>query len=201
MQPARVHSASRLAAPPPPAGQAIAAEVLQLPAFASSSRVGIYITCERLREVDTGAILAAALQQGKRCYVPLVKDSNANMQLLHIDGLQDLHPAPPFGILEPAPSTPDGGAREDVLESAGLLDLLVMPGLGFDGAGGRLGRGGGYYDKFIGDLVARAHQLGRPPPLLLALAFREQLVEAVPMGPQDRRVDVLVLQDGAVSMM
>ncbi len=150
--------------------------------------------------MDTSSILAAALEQGKRCYVPLVKDSNSNMQLLHIDSLDDLHPAPPFGILEPAATQQDGSPREDVLTSAGLLDVLVLPGLGFDMSGGRLGRGGGYYDKFISDVVARAQQLGRPPPVLLALAFREQVVKGVPMGQLDRHINVLVLPDGAASM-
>jgi 5-formyltetrahydrofolate cyclo-ligase len=182
------------------AGQAIAEQVLALPAFAAASSIGIYITCERLREVDTGAVLAAALQQGKRCYVPLVQDSASNMQLLHIGSLQDLHPAPPFGILEPGASGADGSPREDALQAPGLLDVLVMPGLAFDRSGGRLGRGGGYYDKYVSALVARARQLGRPPPLLLALAFREQLVEACPMGEQDRRVDLLVLPEGPVEL-
>ena len=174
--------------------------MLQLPAFQCSSSIGIYVTCERLREVDTGGLLAAALQQGKRCFVPLVQDSSSNMQMLQIDGLEDLHPAPPFGILEPAASRPDGSARQDALAAPELLDVLVMPGLGFDAAGGRLGRGGGYYDKYAGDLAARAAALGRPAPLLLALAFREQLVEGrVPMGQLDRPVDVLVTPDGVVA--
>jgi 5-formyltetrahydrofolate cyclo-ligase len=122
------------------------------------------------------------------------------MQLLHIDSLDDLHPAPPFGILEPDIVKQDGSPREDVLLSLGLLDVLVMPGLGFDMSGGRLGRGGGYYDKFVSDVVTRAQQLGRPPPLLLALAFKEQVVESVPMGLQDKPIAVLVLPDGAVRM-
>eukprot|EP00775_Hariotina_reticulata_P011916 gene11916-12060_t len=139
--------------------------------FQRAHSVGLYVTCERLREVDTMAVLQAALQQGKQCYIPLVEDSNSNMSLLHIDTLEDLQPAPPFGILEPSRHHPDGSPRQH---------------------GHRLGRGGGYYDKLVHALDERAQQQGWGQPLLVALSFAEQLVVQVPMDSHDRRVDVLV---------
>ncbi|KAI8468605.1 MAG: hypothetical protein J3K34DRAFT_426698 [Monoraphidium minutum] len=127
------------------AGQSaeIASRVLASRAFCGAQAVGVYIHCDRLREVDTSALLAAAVKAGKRVYVPLVDDRDSNMRLLHIERVEELKAAPPYGILEPPPAYPDGGPRENVLEMPRPLDLLLMPGLGFDDRGGRLGRGGG----------------------------------------------------------
>lgn len=175
----------------------IAQHVLQSRFFHDASSVGLYVTCERLREVDTAALLGEALQHGKQVFVPLVEDKSSNMSLLHIHTLQDLQPAPPFGILEPSRNHPDSSPRMEVLEAPYQLDLLLMPGLGFDRTGGRLGRGGGYYDKLVHNLDDRAQQQQWHRPWLVALAFEEQLSgEPLPMDPHDRHVDVLATPGG-----
>lgn len=74
-----------------------------------------------------------------------------------------------------------------------------MPGLAFDRAGRRLGRGGGYYDKFIAAARRRAEQRGWPAPLLVALAFRAQLVGEVPVEEHDARVDAIVTADEVIA--
>ncbi|KAF5842972.1 hypothetical protein DUNSADRAFT_3565 [Dunaliella salina] len=63
---------------------AIARHILEAPFFSSSQNLGIYVHCARLREVDTSALLQAALASGKRCYVPVVEDKESNMKLLHL---------------------------------------------------------------------------------------------------------------------
>lgn len=175
----------------------ISGHLLSWRAFQAVGTVGIYIHCANLHEVDTMHILKAALETGKRVYVPLVDDRNSNMRLLHIDTLEDMKPAPPFGILEPSVSCADGNPRENVMEMERPLELLLMPGLGFDREGGRLGRGGGYFDKFVRGLKQRAADCGWDPPLLVALAFQEQVrEEGVPMDQHDQRVDALATPQG-----
>ncbi len=65
-----------------------------------------------------------------------------------------------------------------------MIDLVVVPGLGFDCTGNRLGRGRGFYDRFL----AHAEFSGST----CAVAFEEQVVETIPAHPHDIRVDMLI---------
>ncbi|KAG2438288.1 hypothetical protein HYH02_010986 [Chlamydomonas schloesseri] len=170
----------------------IAARVLGMSAYTKAGTLGIYLHCAKLREVDTTSVLQDALRQGKRCYVPVVEDKNSNMKFLHLDDMACLRTVPPFDILEPTGTYSDGTPRQDALQSGTCFDLLLVPGLGFDTSGRRLGRGGGYYDKMITGLQQLAAAAGREPPLLAALSYSAQVVGAVPVDEHDQLVDVLV---------
>ena len=64
-------------------------------------------------------------------------------------------------------------------------DIAFLPGVAFDRWGGRLGRGGGYYDRVLSK--------ARPElPFLCGLSYAFQVVDRVPMGPHDMRVDAVV---------
>ncbi|MDD3585788.1 MAG: 5-formyltetrahydrofolate cyclo-ligase [Thermoguttaceae bacterium] len=90
-----------------------------------------------------------------------------------------------FGILEPHMSLRnDPGHVVELSE----IDVVLVPGIAFDLVGGRLGRGAGFYDRFLSRLSKHA--------TLIALALGEQLVEAVPMEEHDRRVNYLVKTRG-----
>lgn len=64
------------------------------------------------------------------------------------------------------------------------IDAVLVPGLAFDRAGRRLGRGGGFYDRFLLRLPAAT--------LTIGVAYDGQIVDQVPFDPHDRRVDVVV---------
>lgn len=88
-----------------------------------------------------------------------------------------------FGMREPAADLPvfdPGSARGPI--------VVVTPGLAFDRALNRLGRGRGYYDRFLRQL----RRLSPVPVCAIAVAFSEQLVPEVPHGPDDERVDAVV---------
>lgn len=78
-------------------------------------------------------------------------------------------------IREPVPECPEIAPAE--------LDLILVPGLGFDRSGRRLGRGGGFYDRFLADPAIRATTCG--------ILFDTQLVEAIPAEPHDIVVNFL----------
>ena len=69
--------------------------------------------------------------------------------------------------------------------TAADLDCLVVPGLAFDRAGGRLGHGGGHYDRL----------LAGPRGLTVGLAREDQCVASVPCGPGDIRLDFIVTEE------
>lgn len=69
------------------------------------------------------------------------------------------------------------------------LAAVIVPGLAFDRRGGRLGRGAGFYDRFIA-------RLDRPAVRVIGVCFEAQLVERAPTEPHDARMDAVVTENG-----
>lgn len=88
-----------------------------------------------------------------------------------------------FGTREPA-----GG---DVIPF-GEASVLLVPGVAFDRSGARLGRGGGFYDRLLGDAALSAQRI--------AVCFACQLVERVPVEPHDAEVAAIVTEDGWIEV-
>lgn len=76
-------------------------------------------------------------------------------------------------------------------------EVLLVPLLAFDARGGRLGYGGGYYDRTIAGLRAD----GGPPILACGLAFADQEVGEVPCEPYDMRLDAVITENGLRMLM
>lgn len=73
----------------------------------------------------------------------------------------------------------------------GGLDLILMPGLGFDRSGRRLGRGKGFYDNYL----ERCIKLSREKPYTIAVAFKEQLCQEIPVDDHDMLIDEVLYED------
>jgi len=140
-------------------------------------------------EIDTQPVMEAALADGKRVAVPRI-DGN-DISFVELDtGWRDWPrdrwniPAPPQTL----PSLSPGGI-------AAASTLALVPGLAFDRSGGRLGRGRGYYDRFLSGLAGARSALGKEAASFTAVAFgySSQLVARVPMDERDRRLDGLAL--------
>lgn len=80
-----------------------------------------------------------------------------------------------FGILEPQGERPCG---------AGEIDLAVCPGVAFTADGRRLGRGRGYYDRYLGQPAFRGYRVG--------VCYAHQLVDDLPAEPHDVRMDTVI---------
>ena len=129
-------------------------------------------------EPCTSAFLQTVLDAGKTLVLPRVEDRNL-LGLYAVTDLQrELAPGT-WGIREPRP---EACARVEPQ----ALDFVLVPGVAFDRRGGRLGYGGGFYDRLIGGLRRR--------PALVAGAFEVQMVERVPSDDHDVRVDLVVTE-------
>lgn len=160
------------------AGERIAAIAAVEPSWRAAATIALFKAIRG--EVDTDPLVRLAWAGGKRVLLPRVV-GDALVFHLWTRG-ESLTPGA-LGVLEP-----DAGAP---VVAVGAADLVFVPGLAFDRAGGRLGRGAGYYDRALAGLGARA---GSSP--LVGLGFALQLVDDVPMTSLDVRLDGLVTEEG-----
>ncbi len=129
-------------------------------------------------EIDTSPLVLRAWQDRKRVLAPKVSWSQRRMMPVEIRSLTDDLAVSQMGIREPVSGIPF---------PISTIDLVVVPGLGFDEYGHRLGRGRGFYDRFL------AHPEFQG--VSCAMAFEEQMTPSVPVGPLDRHVHMLVTDD------
>lgn len=127
-------------------------------------------------ELDCRAITERLHSQGQRVCLPVVIGKGRPLEMRIWENGASLHPAG-FGTLAPDPAAP-------VAEP----DLVLVPLLGFDKYGTRLGYGGGYYDRTIAAMAKR--------PRLIGFAFAAQEVDRIPAGPHDIRLDAVVTEQG-----
>ncbi len=92
-----------------------------------------------------------------------------------------------FGILEP---TPERRSKPQNLLRPECFDVMITPGLAFDLQGRRLGRGAGFYDRYLPRL--------RSDALIVGIGYEEQIVEEAPVGELDHMIHALVTPDRAV---
>lgn len=126
-------------------------------------------------EVETFYLMQKILEQGKKLALPKV--SGRDMAFYQVEDITGLQPGY-MKILEPA----SGGK---IMEAA-PEDLILMPGLAFDGERHRIGYGGGYYDRYLS-----AHPYG----VKAALAFAFQMMEQLEYEPTDMIPDMIILPE------
>ena len=149
--------------------------------FAAGKRVALYLPHDH--ETDTSALLAAARRRGIKVYVPVVVDRRRRM--LRFYPLVGRLRRGAYGIFIPQLTRHPIAPR--------WLDLIVVPVVGIDGMGGRLGMGGGYYDRA---LSFRRYMRSSPGPHLVGLAFDLQRTGERFAEPWDLRLDSVATESG-----
>ena len=166
----------RIAAIPEPQKQRESASVCESVRETSEWRnaTRILLFHPLLDEPDIRPLLSEALDSGRQLFLPRYNPESKAYDVVQVASLaNDLGPGR-FDILEPDPDcrTLDGNQ----------LDFIAVPGLGFDVAGRRLGRGMGFYDRMLSDLEG----------FLCGLSFDCQLCVEIPVEPHDHGLNLIL---------
>ncbi|MGH7215458.1 MAG: 5-formyltetrahydrofolate cyclo-ligase [Tepidisphaeraceae bacterium] len=147
------------------------------PEFAAARVVMLFLSTPN--EIDTAPLALKAWQAGKTVVVPKVSWDQRRMLPVEISSLRDGMGTTANGIREPLAGKPI---------PVEFIDLVIVPGLGFAPTGYRIGRGMGFFDRFL----AQPEFIG----LSCGLAFEEQVVEELPVLDHDVPLSMLVTDRG-----
>lgn len=153
------------------ASERIFRQVEQCEEFRCAEVVALY--CALPDEPPTERVVARWLKLGKRVVVPRVEGDT--MRFFCYDLSTQVVGS--FGIEEPG----DGA----VLCAPSEIELMVVPGVAFTATGDRMGRGRGYYDKYLSQSDFRGYTIG--------VGYAHQLVDSLPVEEHDRRLDKVVV--------
>jgi 5-formyltetrahydrofolate cyclo-ligase len=153
--------------------------VLEAPEFAAASRIALYDALPD--EVPTGLLLDEIVARKGRAFLPRIGPEGI-LEFAAVRAATECDRGS-FGAREPA------GAAERLDTD----DLVIVPGLAFDRAGRRLGRGGGHYD--------RTFPPGGAAPVLFGTAYAFQIVARLPEAAHDRRVVAIATERGLLRIL
>lgn len=145
--------------------------------FIESNIVLLYMSLNN--EFNTSEIIRKSLDNNKIVALPAFDTEKHEMKLMKVNNIdKDLKPGPK-NILEPNPNH----CKIVPLECIGIA---IIPGIAFDGKGGRIGSGEGYYDRLIPKLPITTRKV--------SLAYEDQIIQMLPMEPHDKHVDIIITE-------
>jgi 5-formyltetrahydrofolate cyclo-ligase len=144
-----------------------------LPEFIEARFIHTYVSSKK-NEVDTRSVIEAALEKGTRVAVPIAEKERPLLRHSEIFSMNDLA-AGAFGILEPHKITPI---------NLNEVEAVLVPVIGVDRSGTRLGFGGGYYDSFLRHVSCTK----------IALAYDFQVMSGLPREQHDEPVTIIVTE-------
>lgn len=155
-------------------------KLFDLDVFKKSKSILMYVSFRS--EVDTRKYLDDLLKMNKRLILPLVDARHHLLKLYEVKDTSELAPGY-MGIPEP-------DIRENRRVTIKDIELVIIPGTGFDLKGNRLGYGGGYYDRLLSYESKQLAEVDHIPTV--ALAFEEQIGDEIPAEPHDIQVDIII---------
>jgi len=140
----------------------------------------VMVYTSKEKEVNTVPLINALFRQKNPVVVPIIVKEDVSLRLSYLRDFSALVPST-FGVPEPIGSEIPAAAQD--------IGTIVLPMLGFDRIGGRIGYGAGYYDRFLSK---------NPDLRKIGIAFACQEVENLPVDENDIRMDSIITEDGIV---
>jgi 5-formyltetrahydrofolate cyclo-ligase len=140
----------------------------------------VMVFTSKEKEVNTKPLILSLFRKGNPVVVPVIVQEDTSLRLSYIRDFSALVPST-FGVPEPIGSEIPAAAED--------IRTIILPMLGFDREGGRIGYGAGYYDRFLAK---------NPGLRKIGIAFACQEVENLPVEENDVRMDVIITEDGVV---
>lgn len=171
------------------AGMAASGHLIQWINQRNSTSVMIYIAFRS--ELELTEAMQWSWDNGIKVIAPRSIAADHSLELYEINSLEQLQ-AGAYGIMEPDPAV---SRKIDLSEPP---DVVVAPGIAFASNGGRLGYGGGYYDRF----AQKLRQSGKAiETIWVGAAYEQQLVDHLPTDKHDQFMDWLVTENGMRSVL
>ncbi|WP_238403932.1 5-formyltetrahydrofolate cyclo-ligase [Paenibacillus paridis] len=136
-------------------------------------------------ELDLSELIEWGWRTGREVIVPKCIAADRSMILYYLRSWDELTPGA-YGIMEP---NPEAATK---VEAGAAPGAIIVPGLAFDRNGGRLGYGGGYYDRFAEQM--QGYAAGNGHRLWLGASFEEQLIDEVPLERHDLVMDGVITE-------
>lgn len=157
--------------------------IMNMTQFRSVETVFIYIDFRS--EVETRSLIKRMLEMDKNVVVPVTLENNHDLLAVSINNLDtELKPGY-MSIMEPTVEI-----RNKQTVHPGTIDMAIIPGSVFDERGGRMGYGGGYYDRFLSKKSPQALRIG--------LAFETQMVKHISLKDHDELMDYVVTEERVI---
>ena len=155
--------------------QAVCRLILESAAWQKAGQAMLYMPISG--ELDLKPLMKKGLETGKSIALPRFSVEKNLYEACAIANLGDLMPGK-FGIPEPSPRSQKMDTKQ--------LDLAIVGGVAFDGLGGRLGRGGGFFDRLLADIPAK----------ICGVCYDQQVHPDVPLERHDVKMDMIATPSG-----
>ena len=140
----------------------------------------VMVFTSKEKEVNTKPLIMMLFERGNPVVVPIIVKEDISLRLSYLRDFSALVPST-FGVPEPIGSEISARAED--------IDTIILPMLGFDRNGRRIGYGAGYYDRFLSQ-NRKLHKIG--------IAFACQEFENLPVDENDIRMDYIITEEGIV---